>query len=188
MKRLLMKFISFYKRYVFSRNAILTESTVIGATAKIGCANKTDITIGKFSSIHGVLISSPTGSIKIGNNTTIRYKTEVESNASVVIGDNVVISNNVIISDNNSHSTDADVRKNMTLHPDDKDLWSWAWSNSKGIIIENNVWIGRRAMILKGVRVGENSIISAGAVVTKDVPKNSLCYGNPAVILEGHYA
>lgn len=53
----------------------------------------------------------------------------------------------------------------------------------KKIVLEKRVWIGVGATICPGVRIGENSIIEAGAVVTKDVPKNVIVGGNPAKIL-----
>ena len=51
------------------------------------------------------------------------------------------------------------------------------------ITIEDNVWIGGSATILPGVTVGRNSIVAAGAVVTKDVPSNSIVGGNPARLI-----
>lgn len=54
----------------------------------------------------------------------------------------------------------------------------------KPIHIEKRVWIGVAATILPGVRIGENSIIGANAVVTKDVPSNTIVGGNPARILK----
>lgn len=51
---------------------------------------------------------------------------------------------------------------------------------AKPIVIERNVWIGAGATIVGGVTVGENSVVAAGSVVTKDVPPNSLVGGNPA--------
>lgn len=51
------------------------------------------------------------------------------------------------------------------------------------IIVRDNVFIGMRAIILKGVEIGENSIVGAGAVVTKSVPPNSIVGGNPAKII-----
>lgn len=52
------------------------------------------------------------------------------------------------------------------------------------VIIENNVWIGAGAIILPGNRIGQGSIIGAGAVVTKDVSANSMAVGNPAKIIK----
>jgi len=51
-------------------------------------------------------------------------------------------------------------------------------------IIENNVWIGARCVILPGRRIGEGSIVAAGAVVTKDVPPYSIVGGNPAKLIK----
>ena len=52
------------------------------------------------------------------------------------------------------------------------------------VIISNNVWIGMNATILKGVTIGENSVVAAGAVVTKSVPANVVVGGNPAIIIK----
>lgn len=50
--------------------------------------------------------------------------------------------------------------------------------------IKDNVWIGMGAVILKGVTIGENSVVAAGAIVTKDVPPNVVVAGNPAQIVK----
>lgn len=52
------------------------------------------------------------------------------------------------------------------------------------VVIEDNVWVGSRALILKGVRVGKGSIVAAGAVVTKNVPPNCIVAGNPAKVVK----
>jgi maltose O-acetyltransferase len=51
------------------------------------------------------------------------------------------------------------------------------------VIIGNNVWIGSRALILRGVAIGDNSVIGAGSVVTKSIPPNSLAVGIPARVV-----
>jgi maltose O-acetyltransferase len=51
------------------------------------------------------------------------------------------------------------------------------------IKVEDNVWIGANATILPGVTIGKNSIVGAGAVVTKDVPENTIVGGNPAKVI-----
>ena len=56
--------------------------------------------------------------------------------------------------------------------------------NTKPVILKDNVWIGDSAIVCKGVTIGENSIIGAGAVVTKDVPPNSIFAGNPAKLVK----
>ena len=55
---------------------------------------------------------------------------------------------------------------------------------TKPVVLEDNVWIGDSAIVCKGVRIGKNSIIGAGAVVTKDVPPNSVFAGNPAKLVK----
>lgn len=54
----------------------------------------------------------------------------------------------------------------------------------KQVVIEDNVWIGEGVKILKGVRIGTNSVIGAGSVVTKNIPKNVIAAGNPCKILK----
>ena len=56
--------------------------------------------------------------------------------------------------------------------------------NTSPIILEENVWVGDRAVVGKGVRIGKNSIVAAGAVVVKDVPDNVVVGGNPAKIIK----
>tara|TARA_B100000768_G_scaffold62890_1_gene60934 strand:+ start:11604 stop:12038 length:435 start_codon:yes stop_codon:yes gene_type:complete len=55
---------------------------------------------------------------------------------------------------------------------------------TKPVVLKDNVWIGDSAIVCKGVTIGENSIIGAGAVVTKDVPPNSVFAGNPAKLVK----
>src|ERR1700744_157821 len=58
-----------------------------------------------------------------------------------------------------------------------------AFTIAKPIAIERNVWIGAGATIIGGVTVGENSVVAAGSVVTRDVPPNTLVGGNPARVI-----
>lgn len=57
-------------------------------------------------------------------------------------------------------------------------------TESKGIVIGNDVWIGRRAIILPGVTIGDGVVIGAGAVVAKDIPSYSVVVGNPARVIK----
>lgn len=85
---------------------------------------------------------------------------------SIKLGNNVRVGANVTIMDGDAHQNDPRAGVN------------------KPILIEDNVWIGTSVMILKGVHIGENSLIGAGSVITSDVPANSVAAGNPCRIIK----
>ena len=80
--------------------------------------------------------------------------------------------------------------EHITIGPDVKIITSWHdlenlnIVKAKPITIEDNVWITMNAVILPGVTIGRNSVIGAGAIVTKSVPPNSLVAGNPARVIK----
>ena len=88
---------------------------------------------------------------------------------SILIGDACMIAHGAYISDADWHG----------IYDRAKPV-----GNTKPVIFEDNVWIGDSAIVCKGVTIGKNSIIGAGAVVTKDVPPNSVYAGNPAVLVK----
>lgn len=142
------------------------------------------IRIGKNCRIYGKVITQDEGRITIGDNTCIYERSFVGGVKEISIGSCVIISNHVHIFDNNNHPTAPEVRRQMCLNGFDGDVWRWKYSESKPIVIEDNVWIGEYSAILKGVRVGEGSIIASHAVVTKDVPPYSIVAGNPAKVVK----
>ena len=93
------------------------------------------------------------------------------SAAEVTIGENVIIGAGSLIIDNDFHS-----------------MRNGEWTNdfkgtARPVRIGNDVFIGARSIILKGVEIGSNSVVGAGSVVTKSIPANSIAGGNPAVVL-----
>ena len=92
----------------------------------------------------------------------------------VEIGRECLIGANVIIVDTDFHPINPKFRRYNNVSNQ---------IHSSPIIIEDNVFIGTSAIILKGVKVGRNSVIGAGAVVTKSVPANSVVVGNPARVV-----
>jgi acetyltransferase-like isoleucine patch superfamily enzyme len=99
------------------------------------------------------------------------------------IGSHCLISWNVGIADSDFHPLDPAQRviDSHALAPFLKDRPPRPKLKTAPVIISNNVWIGMNAIILKGVTIGENSVVAAGSVVTRSVPANTVVAGNPAV-------
>lgn len=111
----------------------------------------------------------------IGDYTTINYQTLISVASEVRIGNYCAIAGEVRIFDNNSHSTDWVARRaHLPLSPDEV----------APVVIEDDVWIGVRAIILKGVRIGRGAVVAAGSIVTRDVPPFTLVAGVPARIVK----
>ncbi len=68
-------------------------------------------------------------------------------------------------------------------HPVDPDLRRAKWEAAEQITIEDNVWLGGGAIVLAGVTVGADSVVGAGAVVTRDVPAGVVAVGQPARVI-----
>jgi acetyltransferase-like isoleucine patch superfamily enzyme len=113
------------------------------------------------------LATLPGGHLEIGNNVFINYGCSVASSNHVKIGDDCLIGAHVTIMDTDFHRVE------------DK---SWD-TEGVPIIIEDRVWIGNRAIVLKGVRLGHDSVVAAGSVVTKDVPPRTVVAGVPARVV-----
>ena len=73
-----------------------------------------------------------------------------------------------------------------SIHPLDRELRNKGLESAKPITIKKDVWIGGNVVILPGVTIGENSVIGAGSVVTKDIPDNSVAVGNPARVIRSN--
>jgi acetyltransferase-like isoleucine patch superfamily enzyme len=104
----------------------------------------------------------------------------------IEIGSHCLISWNVGIADSDFHPLEPAQRliDAHALAPFYKDRPSRPKLETRPVRIADNVWIGMNAIILKGVTIGENSVVAAGAVVVKSVPANTTVAGNPAVAVK----
>lgn len=107
--------------------------------------------------------------IFIGDNSGIGVNCKVQP--PVKIGNDVMMGEDVIIITNTHKFDDCSIPMRIQ------------GSETLPVIIEDNVWIGSRAIILPGVKIGKGSIIGAGAVVTKDIPEYSIVGGVPAKLI-----
>lgn len=125
--------------------------------------------------LRGCIFADKGASIKIGHNTGISSACIWAAN-SVTIGNNVKIGGDCIILDTDAHSLDYLMRRNQKKdHSETK---------SSPIIIEDDVLVGTRCIILKGVTIGARSIIGSGSIVTKSIPSDCIAAGNPCHIIK----
>jgi acetyltransferase-like isoleucine patch superfamily enzyme len=104
----------------------------------------------------------------------------------VEIGSHCLISWGVGIADSDFHPLEPAQRliDSQALAPFFKDRPARPKLKTAPVRIGDNVWIGMNAVILKGVTIGDNSVVAAGAVVTRSVPANTIVAGNPAVTVK----
>lgn len=134
------------------------------------------LVIGENVTLHGAstfigakVFDKPT--LSIGDNTHLGHQTGIVVGCDINIGENVLIANGVNIFSYDQHPSDPTLR-HLPAPPE----------SGKPVTIEDNVWIGTKCLIFKGVTIGKNSIVAAGSVVLQGVPADSLAIGNPARI------
>ena len=121
-------------------------------------------------------ISGHSPSVVIGNNCHFGIRNHITCINSITIGDNLLTGAYVLISDNSHGTTEKGM---LDKAPFDRPLVS------KGAVqIGNNVWLGDKVSILADVHIGDNVIIGANSVVTKDIPANCVAAGIPAKVIK----
>ena len=109
------------------------------------------------------------GKIEIGDYVLLSPGCRISASDEIIIGDSVMMANGVYITDSDWHGLYDRVSRPKEAYP---------------VHIGNNVWIGDHATILKGVSIGDNSVVAARAVITRDVPPNVVVAGNPASVVK----
>lgn len=109
------------------------------------------------------------GTMEIGDRVLINHGSSLGATKLVKIGDRCNIGPQSILIDNSFHELDPDRRNESP--------------ESAPVILEENVWLAARVIVLPGVTIGTNSVIGAGSVVTKDIPPNVLAAGIPAKVI-----
>jgi acetyltransferase-like isoleucine patch superfamily enzyme len=164
----------------------IPENVIIHPSSKIrmnqiSLKPNCSVFIDENTQIQGRLIfDRENASISVGKRVFLNGSIIAAKNIS--IGDDVLVSWGVTIVDHNSHSISFSKRS--------EDVINWRegkkdWTHVKiaPVNIKNKVWIGFNSIILKGVTLGEGSIVGAGSVVTKDVPPWTIVAGNPTKII-----
>lgn len=165
LKRILSIIKLFCYKYIFRKHLYFHIKSIIFPSIKIRCSSHEKIVFGKEVCIRdNVLFNlSNRGKIIIENKVFINDGCKINCRESIIIGEGSLLGQDVLIYDH-----DHDYKKGPTEK-----------SNSfivKKVYIGRNVWIGSGCIILKGVNIGDNSVIAAGSLITHDVPSNSLVH------------
>lgn len=112
--------------------------------------------------------------IEVGENFYMNHNCVILDCNKVVFGDNVLVGPNC------SFYT--------PLHPMDAETRNTGVEKALPITVGNNVWFGGSVTVLPGVTIGDNAVIGAGSVVTKDIPANTLAVGNPCKVVRNIYS
>ena len=126
------------------------------------------ISIGTIGLIKAVNTFQSGKNIKLGEDVFINSGCHFQDQGGITIGDHSLIGHNCVLATLNH---DQDPMKRADLHP-------------APIVIGNRVWLGANVTVLPGVTIGDGAIVAAGAVVSKDVPPNTVVGGTPARVLK----
>lgn len=107
--------------------------------------------------------------VHAGNSVYGNFNLTLVDDADIYIGDNVMFGPNVTVA--------------TAGHPIEPNLRRKGMQFNVPVHIGSNVWVGAGALIMPGVQIGDNTVIGAGSVVTKDIPANSVAYGNPCRVV-----
>lgn len=161
--------------YMFKvgKSLILEDGVHINALSENGIRVGNNVTIAKYAllSCTGVIANKGVGII-IGNNSAVGAQSFLGGQGGITIGNDVIMGPQVkIFSENHSYKNiDVVIRKQG--------------ESRKGVVIEDNCWIGSGVVILDGVTISKGCIIAAGSVVTKSILQNSIVAGVPAKVIK----
>ena len=165
--------ILFKHKIRFGKNVIIDDNVFLNAFSENGISFGNNVTITRDSVLicTGCVRRKGTG-ISIGNNTGINARAFIGGQGGVKIGDLVIIGPDVKIFSENHIFNDLIIPI------------KYQGENRKGVVIEDNCWIGAGSIILDGVILGSGSIVAAGSVVNKSFPSNSIIGGIPAKFIK----
>ncbi len=161
-----------FKKNINSISIVLLQKNV-----KIIVEKGAKIYFGKNTLIKNntIIYAKENSEIIFGDNSSTGHHSEISVSNSVKIGDDVIMGAYTYITDSN-HSYE------------DKSLPIRKQAMTVGKVeIENNIWLGRNVMILKDSKIGSNSVVAAGSIVTKEFDGNVVIGGIPAKIIKGIY-
>ncbi len=138
------------------------------------------VTLAEEASIRGCMMVRYGGGVHIGVRTFLNQGADIRCDVGVHIGDYTLVSYEAYITDTNSHSLDWRCRREAMVNSPAHRIVGEQRPQARPVRIGDDCWIGKRAMVLKGVEIGDRAIVGAGAVVTSAVSAECVAVGNPA--------
>lgn len=167
-------------RNLQQRNNVVVGEPVRVIWNRVTAVENNEIIIGDYAICRGSIRCQKEGArFFLGKRSFVGSGTILVSTVGITVGEDVLIAHDCYITDTDGHSLSPDIRR-MDIPNRWKNFKDWSVVNSSPVTIEKNAWIGPRVTILKGVTIGEGSIICAGGVVTRDVAPMTVVAGVPA--------
>ena len=156
----------------YLRSATLGER--VRVWGRLVVANRGQLVIANRVKLSGTIVpiqlaTGPRGKLEIGERVSINYGCSIGATELVHIGARSRLGPYVMVVDNSFHHLEPELRH---VRPP-----------SAPVILEDDVWLGARVIVLPGVRMGAGSVAAAGSVVTRDVPPRTLVAGSPARVV-----
>lgn len=173
--------------YRYGRNLCVCDKVYLKGIGKVVIGDDFIFTSGSSINpicrniIGAIYTMTPEAVIEIGNRVGISSAC-LWAKERITIGNDVVIGGDCLIMDNDAHSHDY-LKRRRDYETEATSVVRFNNIPSSPIEISDDVWIGARCQILKGVHIGARSIIAAGSVVTKDIPSDCIAGGNPAKVI-----
>lgn len=145
----------------------------LGKNSEIGVLKGANMILGKHVSINNNahIASTKNAHIEIGSFTGIGNNCVIVAREKISIGNNVMIGPNVCIYDHDHIFKEDGIMRELGYE-------------TAPVTIEDNVWLAAGVIVLKGVTIGEGSVIAAGTLVNKDIPRNSVVYNRRELVIK----
>lgn len=169
----------------FNDGAQLGADVRLGVNARmISLVPRDRVRIEGPCAIRGVLRVEAEGALDIGRFVYVGDETIVSARSGVTIGDATLIAHGVQIFDNNSHPTNAFQREvQFRRMLGDKSVAAAMEISAAPVVIGKRCWIGMGSIVLKGVEIGDDTIVAAGSIVSQSLPAGAIAAGNPATVV-----
>ena len=177
----------YFFKFIYSKNLKIKTGIKCWGTFLMRIQEKASVNIGKNCTIvsnnnrAGITIFTKfkltalfDSKISIGNNVSFNGTSISCRTTSIKIGDGTIVGPNVIIVDSDFHG----------IYPPENRENNLDYDSDRPVNIGDNVWIGMNTIVLKGVNIGNNSVVAAGSIVNNDIPSNCIVGGNPAKIIK----